>query len=1506
MLYKYLRILIAILFAPLLSIAQNVPNGSTSPSGATSEIGLSPSPYTANGTTHVNIVRGFSPFIPISDTSLVNVNSLSSQVKQSAYYLDGSRKVYQVVHNNVSKVDGVNKHRIEIADVRPQRDKYTYLPFSSNNAGLQVSEFQNQKDYYNNLFPSEGYTAYSHQQNISTNNQRGTAIFQPGKSQVGQGRAITTMLVSNVSNQVRIWEIDASGNPFTSGWYAASELFGEQQINPSSIGTNAFTAPSSILFKDKDGKVILKMVQDSTYSISGTLTRSYQCTYYVYDSKGKLRVTIPPKAVQIIENASGVVSSDVLNNLCFQYKYDLKGRQNAERFPGEDGFTEFVYDRKRNRIMRRTPLDSQMGIWQITFYDQSGRPTGTSHYSSANSVAYWQDFIDNGTPGGSNSLGYYLMTEAGEASPPTENAVSGNTMMSYTYYDNYNTVDPSGTIFNSYNTELQFSELATNLGAEVPTRSLRTEGLLVGTKIRIKQVSGTLASKTGDWKTSAVFYDDKQRVIYTVEKNLYQGNPIHTQLTGLQYDFAGRNLISKHIVANYNSTDVLNTHVELNRNEYEAATGLLLKTSHKIDDGAWSTMAMYKYDDLGRIKRKILGNYGEVQDYSYNIRGQLLSINGNYAETGNKEGFSRTFGEVLSYDYGFDQPTFDGRISGMIWRGSGGINRRKFAYGYSYDNAGRMRNADFREFVGLSWTKQFTDYTLSGLQYDKNGNIENMNQRGMGIVGGSAVPVDMDNLDYVYNSNSNKLRYVHDGVTANYNIGDFQNPNGTSTDYNYDPNGNLTQDLNKGISQVTYNHFNKPETVTFSNGATIIYTYDASGKKTQEKVNPVGTPSKTTDYIGNFIFENDKLQYCLTNEGRTIFNDPSANPVHEEYFVTDHLKNVRSVIDVIEHSIRQYLGTYELASANLEGMLFDYHNEIRDPNPTGGDPNNLYSGRLNGAEIDRRIGTSMLMSVMSGDLIEMNVNNFYENYDKDKDDPVAPEDMLDAIITTLTGGGGGSIPGENHNTSLVNTLFTPNYTFINSAINSITDPSKPKAYLNYVLFDEGMKIVNGFSSAFQVTGNGTWTEIGTSQPLEIPVNGYLAVYLSNSSTQVQCPSCGDVFFDQLRIRVTSGKLKEETHYYPYGLPMAMAGGAAVGALPNRNKYQGNEYVKDLGLNWMDFNARQYDPQLGRFLQIDPLANTSGQDMFSPFSAMGNMPESMVDPNGTVFTDYNVGSTLFPADAAGHDHSFGFAGDLSWMFKSGLSADFGYGGGKIWGTGGSAQSVTYVGAAAEQKWAEYSGQTNYVSSNSGGDSGHQTWETDADGNVVIVYHSGGKYKSEGGTSNAALAVALTGTVTELTAWEITLDVTAAALGSGVMTVGAVLLPTSAGAGSDGRNFPWVKAALEKRDIEIARIVEKIKLANFNGFQYALVALRDGTYTCYNCPSGTMELKKGDVWKYGETMSDNRYTKEYLETTGVQMIPEFFGNRMQIKVEEKMKIYNYYINNGHLPPGNKIFR
>jgi RHS repeat-associated protein len=91
------------------------------------------------------------------------------------------------------------------------------------------------------------------------------------------------------------------------------------------------------------------------------------------------------------------------------------------------------------------------------------------------------------------------------------------------------------------------------------------------------------------------------------------------------------------------------------------------------------------------------------------------------------------------------------------------------------------------------------------------------------------------------------------------------------------------------------------------------------------------------------------------------------------------------------------------------------------------------------------------------------------------------------------------------------------------------------------------------------------------------------VYVSNESPV-------KVFFDNLQLIHTRGPVTEETHYYPFGLTMAGISSRAAGSLENRKKFIGQTFESDLELNWYQFKYRNHDPQIGRFIESDPLAD----------------------------------------------------------------------------------------------------------------------------------------------------------------------------------------------------------------------------------------------------------------------------------------------------------------------------
>jgi RHS repeat-associated protein len=72
---------------------------------------------------------------------------------------------------------------------------------------------------------------------------------------------------------------------------------------------------------------------------------------------------------------------------------------------------------------------------------------------------------------------------------------------------------------------------------------------------------------------------------------------------------------------------------------------------------------------------------------------------------------------------------------------------------------------------------------------------------------------------------------------------------------------------------------------------------------------------------------------------------------------------------------------------------------------------------------------------------------------------------------------------------------------------------------------------------------------------------------------------------------SSKKLEnQDGSYYPFGLVMSGISSKAANITPNKDKtFQGQKFDDDLGINLIQFKWRNHDPQIGRFIEIDPLS-----------------------------------------------------------------------------------------------------------------------------------------------------------------------------------------------------------------------------------------------------------------------------------------------------------------------------
>ena len=146
----------------------------------------------------------------------------------------------------------------------------------------------------------------------------------------------------------------------------------------------------------------------------------------------------------------------------------------------------------------------------------------------------------------------------------------------------------------------------------------------------------------------------------------------------------------------------------------------------------------------------------------------------------------------------------------------------------------------------------------------------------------------IDNLAYTYSGN--RVTSIKDTGSAAYSS-DFRYSNGTNNTYTYtyDASGRTTKDTSKGITSITWNVLGLPQTVTFSSGAVINYSYAADGTKLRE-ARTVSSTTTTTDYTGNVVLEDGVRSRLLFEGGYMSLSD---NAYH--YFLTDHLGSVRVV-----------------------------------------------------------------------------------------------------------------------------------------------------------------------------------------------------------------------------------------------------------------------------------------------------------------------------------------------------------------------------------------------------------------------------------------------------------------------------------------------------------------------------------------------------------------------------------------------------------------------------------
>ncbi len=557
-------------------------------------------------------------------------------------------------------------------------------------------------------------------------------------------------------------------------------------------------------------------------------------TRYVYDKYGQLRYVLSPEGVSRMTEKEYDKNSDLVKKYCYYYEYNEKHQLVTKQLPGK----EPVYLRYDDKYRLRLTQDGNMrqdSLWMFINYDPLGRiiSTGSAEIEDTDNIP---DTI----------------------SPLPVNGISS--FFTGQFYDNYDFIEDQNLLFDT--TQAYHEKFD------------RIRGKPTGSKVRV------MTDETEIWLTSVTYYDKYGRTIQTISKNNVGGYDIVSN----KYDFSGKLLISKQKHTDYTP----NTKFLVYLYNYDTMGRLLkIRLSQSEDTTGAIIINEMIYNELGQVKQKKIHSengtdFLQTEDFGYNIKGALTNIN-NPDSLGND-----LFGMNLFYDTppkGFNNTTYnDGKISALQWN-SKNLKQTK-TYTYEYDELNRLTRA-----VYTPENRYDVD-----IQYDLNGNITRLERKGQIISFVKSIngkPIKAIQYDYIdkltYTYEGNRLTNVQDAageVNTQLN-NDFHNLTIRADEYEYDANGNMTEDCNKGIDNITYNLLNQPVEINLGTRKTL-YTYTATGMKLQTRTYENGNLKNTSEYSGAFVYENNKLTYINIPGGRIV-----AQTNDYQYHLTDHLGNVR-------------------------------------------------------------------------------------------------------------------------------------------------------------------------------------------------------------------------------------------------------------------------------------------------------------------------------------------------------------------------------------------------------------------------------------------------------------------------------------------------------------------------------------------------------------------------------------------------------------------------------------
>ena len=598
-------------------------------------------------------------------------------------------------------------------------------------------------------------------------------------------------------------------------------------------------------------------------------------TYYLYNTKGDLAYVIPPALSSYLASQYGTGIDEIpdteamMQKYAYIYRYDRQRHCIYKKLPGCDP-VYYIYDRAGQCILTQDGILRQSGKWAYTIPDKFGRPciSGICQYSGSytaeplHSVHVYAEY-----DGSSAATGGYTVHNL---------TLTGQTLYSAAYYDGYSFIGQHG---------VPSSLTASTVSGFTVDASVH-HGMQTGSATAV--LSG--GSVTG-YTYSALYYDSRYNVSQAKATDHLGG----TGITSTSYTYTGKPL-RMNIQRSKGSSGT----TYINRTYTYDGADRMGSCTFSIAHGtpSLSSTQTYAYDALGRLSSVTRPFTSGTVSYSYDLHGWTTGITTN------------SFSEELFYASGPGNPRWNGNISAMRWHNDDYYYKR--GYKFTYDGANRLTQATYGEGDALtSNTGRFSE----GVQYGANGNITGITRYGKTSSSGYGL---MDNLTLSYDGN--RLTGVSETASDYDFTGSFEYKRSNGSQYIYNGNGSLVADRSRNIAYITYDANNNPQTIYFTNGNEIRYTYSGTGEKLCAKyynavpnvtrafgVKPEGYPQSQImcvyqyDYIlgGSMVMYNGMIDKVLFDGGYAKGTPFSSTGYGFTlyYYNKDHLGNNREVVN---------------------------------------------------------------------------------------------------------------------------------------------------------------------------------------------------------------------------------------------------------------------------------------------------------------------------------------------------------------------------------------------------------------------------------------------------------------------------------------------------------------------------------------------------------------------------------------------------------------------------------